>query len=508
MKANLSAILFSPGDFMKLVIVLTIVLPVVTFIDVSAAVINVPADYPTIQQGINASADGDTVLVQPGTYVENINFNGHNIVLGSLFLTTQDTSYISSTIIDGNQAGSVVTFASGENNTSTITGWTLKNGLSGGGGIFCGNGSSPNITYNRIRENYSTGFGGGVYCQASSNPLIARNSISDNEASGFETAGGAGVFCLNSSPSVIDNIIENNIVDAWEGAGGGIACIQSAAYIAHNIVAQNNIYADWGPGGGIYIGYDCDGLIMEGNIIEANSGSPGAGIFCGSGYMNNNTILGNSAFEGGGGICCEENPVLVNNTIIGNSSQNGSGDGILCWAESAPSFVNNILWNNGVEEIYVDYTAQPQISYCDIQGGWEGEGNIDCDPLFCDPGNGNYYLHTSSCCIGAGQGGVDIGAFGAGCGDVCGYYVVGDFNGSGTFNIADIVESFSNLKTGLPDPALLCECPPGSGNEWAVAMDVNGSCGFNVADIVSGFSYLKTGSPEPTPCGICPPGEP
>jgi hypothetical protein len=93
-------------------------------------------------------------------------------------------------------------------------------------------------------------------------------------------------------------------------------------------------------------------------------------------------------------------------------------------------------------------------------------------------------------------------------GPSCGYYVIGDFNGSGAFNIADIVESFSNLKTGLPDPALLCECPPGSGNEWAVAMDVNNSCGFNVADIVSGFSYLKTGSPELTPCGICPPGEP
>ena len=58
----------------------------------SATVINIPADYATIQAGIDASSDGDTVLVQPGTYVENINFNGHNVVLGSLFLTTGDTS--------------------------------------------------------------------------------------------------------------------------------------------------------------------------------------------------------------------------------------------------------------------------------------------------------------------------------------------------------------------------------------------------------------------------------
>ena len=90
-------------------------------------------------------------------------------------------------------------------------------------------------------------------------------------------------------------------------------------------------------------------------------------------------------------------------------------------------------------------------------------------------------------------------------GSVCGYYVVGDYNGSNAFNVADIVEGFSKLKTGSPDPFLLCECPPGSGNAWAVAMDVNNSCGFNVADIVSGFSRLKTGSPELVPCSLCPP---
>ncbi len=66
--------------------------------------INIPADYSTIQEGIDAASDGDTVLVAAGTYVENINYNGKNIVVGSLYLTTQDTAYISSTIIDGNQA--------------------------------------------------------------------------------------------------------------------------------------------------------------------------------------------------------------------------------------------------------------------------------------------------------------------------------------------------------------------------------------------------------------------
>jgi len=87
-------------------------------------------------------------------------------------------------------------------------------------------------------------------------------------------------------------------------------------------------------------------------------------------------------------------------------------------------------------------------------------------------------------------------------------YVTGDFNGSGVFNVSDIIDSFSRLKTGLPDPAIECVCPPGSGNTWAVAMDVNNSCSFNVADITAAFSKLKTGSPELVPCQYCPPQGP
>jgi len=99
------------------------------------AILNVPEDYASIQVGINATTNGDTVLVEPGTYMENINYNGKNIVVGSLFLITSDTSYISQTVIDGNQNGSVVTFENWEDSTAVLTGFTITNGYSNHGSL-------------------------------------------------------------------------------------------------------------------------------------------------------------------------------------------------------------------------------------------------------------------------------------------------------------------------------------------------------------------------------------
>ena len=139
----------------------------------NATSINVPAGQPTIQQGIDASLPGDTVLVQPGTYVENINFNGHNIVLGSLFLTTEDTSYISQTIIDGDSTESVVIFEVTDRHAA-IVGFTIQNGFKEhwGAGIYCW-GSSGVIRNNIIIDNY----GGGIYCGLDSWPVIQNNII-------------------------------------------------------------------------------------------------------------------------------------------------------------------------------------------------------------------------------------------------------------------------------------------------------------------------------------------
>ena len=116
----------------------------------SARILNVPCDYATIQAGIDASYDGDTILVAPGIYVENLNFNGHNITLCSRFFIYNDTSAIYETIIDGDSLDSVIKFNHDESNEATITGFTIRNGAAyNGGGIYC-IGADPAIKWNII----------------------------------------------------------------------------------------------------------------------------------------------------------------------------------------------------------------------------------------------------------------------------------------------------------------------------------------------------------------------
>ncbi|MCF7913378.1 MAG: hypothetical protein K9M99_12700 [Candidatus Cloacimonetes bacterium] len=128
-------------------------------------------EYQVIQEAINASADGDIVLVHPGRYYENINFNGHNITLASFYIMEPIQSYIDSTIIDGNYLGSCIMIENGE--TAEVSGFTLVNNEEGlniplddypnnaGGGICVDEGSQVNL-FNCIIQNCFSRWGGGV----------------------------------------------------------------------------------------------------------------------------------------------------------------------------------------------------------------------------------------------------------------------------------------------------------------------------------------------------------
>ncbi|MBC8526809.1 MAG: right-handed parallel beta-helix repeat-containing protein [Candidatus Cloacimonetes bacterium] len=374
-------------------IVPVVILFILIYTIANATIINVPADQPTIQQGIDVSVDSDTVLVQPDTYVENINYNGKNITVASLFLTTQDTTYISQTIIDGNQIGSVVTFENGEDTTAILIGFTITNGHgeyypeSFGGGITCKSNSNPTLENLLITDNFGYDGGGihcsesspilisimitnnvgpGIYCISNSSPILENVTISNNNASY-----GGGICCRYSSSPILNNvIISNNFADFW---GGGIYCHNYCNPILENVSIINNI-SDW-YGGGIFC-RETSTLNLENVLISENEAdNDGGGISCSFGSelnfenvtisynsvnnagggiainsssptLSNVIISHNTALEYGGGLSCthNSNPILENVSIYENCS-NGYGDGIYC-NNSSPSLVNVTITGN------------------------------------------------------------------------------------------------------------------------------------------------------------------
>lgn len=145
--------------------------------------------YVLIQNAIAQSCDGDTVLVYPGRYYENLSMMGKNITLASLELTTGNQEYKHSTTIDGNQTGSVIIIQNGESDV-TIRGFTITNGsgwyipdlgMSIGGGIQIGGLSgnrNVNLINNVICRNNSDS-GGGVFI-STANVFLSGSSIFNN----------------------------------------------------------------------------------------------------------------------------------------------------------------------------------------------------------------------------------------------------------------------------------------------------------------------------------------
>jgi hypothetical protein len=331
------------------------------------------------------------------------------------------------------------------------------------------------------------GDGAGIYCSTGvylelTGCLIANNicgrggsSFYDCSIPGCKGGSGGGIYCIGSGIKIGDcQIIANHSGDggdgptyplscytsAGEGGGGGGLYSSCSADINETLFEQNTagdsgvgrlVGSNGGKGGGIY-SVSSSANIRNSQFIGNTSGYTSGCLFCdygesyggdgggiyrnGSAVIENCLIIQNAAgggtlYEGchsgnGGGIYCQstsiKNCTIANNTIA-TSGQGGKGGGI--YAGSGVSVRDSIMWGNNAQanpQIY----GSPTVSYSDVQGGFSGTGNINADPCFADPCNGDYHLKSqagrwnptsqswvtdavTSLCIDAGNPGCPLG---------------------------------------------------------------------------------------------------
>jgi len=344
-------------------VTITILLVVSYLPYADATTIRVPTDQPTIQAGINAASNGDTVLVDPGVYVENISFNGKGILVGSRFVLSGDTSHISLTVIHGSGSAAVVTFASNEDSASTLVGFTVTGGSRG---IYCQN-SGPMLR-NLIVVN-NTGYGG-IYC-LNSNPIIVYAIIMNNYSQN-----GGGLFCSSSSPRVTYSTISNNSAQYW---GGGVYCSNSSPILTNVAIMRNTAYID---GGGIYCKDNSTPIVQTSTVVGNTAGWYGGGIVCdGSNPLFNNMVVQENEalkYYGGGLYCRNSAPTLTNVLITRNKVHRtvgvaSGGGGISCLGNSSPNLSNVTISRNSAKSggggIYVDNSSTvtfDAVSRCNI----------------------------------------------------------------------------------------------------------------------------------------------
>lgn len=326
---------------MKKYILFSIILLAPFMLHAEGKRINVPDDFAKIQDAINSADDGDTIVVAPGTYYENINFRGKNILLSSHYLFDEDVSFINTTIIDGSNpqspdTASVVSFFNGEENTAILQGFTIAGGKG------------------------------------------TKNLDLDGN---FLVRTGGGIIIYQSSPTIRHNIIAFNEVINKSGVshcgGGGIVVTRSGAIIRNNIIYKNNS----NDGGGLILGRN-SGTVIRNNIIAYNTTNP--------------TSIG-----GGGIFIFGQQGQIINNTIAYNHSNKRGGIEIQDGA--TVNLENCIIYGNktGSTNTQLGGNGTFNVTNSNIEGGWAGDGNIDESPLFID--NTPLILQDGSPCVDLGD---------------------------------------------------------------------------------------------------------
>ena len=313
----------------------------------------------TIQEMIDAADEGDIILVEAGTYVENIDFGTKNLILRSV-------AGPELTIIDGNASGTAVLINGGQTANTILEGFTIT------GGTGWWNGTE------RV--------GGGIAVRDYSSPTLRNLIITENQATGPGEPAGGGITIFMYSNPYLENIIISNNTSKW---GGGLAVVESAPTFKNVEILGNNATT---TGGGIYIGVRSNPRFDRVNISENTATYYGGAGFIhdhSRPWFNRVTIKENVCASGGGGLIINDgsNINIINSIVWGNLP-----DQLQLWV--APEYESSVL----------------NVAYSDVQDGELGiglgdgilhwlEGNMDDDPVFGEDG---FELDPESQCIDAG----------------------------------------------------------------------------------------------------------
>lgn len=352
-----------------------------------ADTIRVPADHPTIQAGIDAAANGDLVLVAPDTYVENIDFLGKEIELRS-------EAGPSFTIIDGNQAGNVVTCQTNEMPTTILRGFTITNGMDENnyhsGGMY-NYWSSPTVILCRFYANGDGfGFGGGMYNEHSS-PTVRHCKFIYNSSTAIHHKIGSltveNCFFFGNDIAISTMICDLKVshcefIDTWRG----IHADDSFVKVTHSLFSHNK-------GCGIEMCKKTLDVAYCTFIKNSEQGGYGGGIdfWISDGTVSDCLFVENKALHGGA-ISDFGHAEVFRCTFYKNKSLNGGAAVLDC-----KTVKNCIIWGNEPEQV-----SSTDVTYSCIQGGYPGTGNIDADPLFVDPDNYDFHLTFPSPCRDSG----------------------------------------------------------------------------------------------------------
>jgi len=299
----------------------------------SQNVINVPSDYSTIQVALTNASTNDTILVQPGTYYENIIWPATNSIK---LISAGDSS---NTIIDGSEINTVISILSNVVDTTTIIkGFQIINGgnVQDGGGFLLNN-SGLKLKNCLISKNSVTHCGGGIH-SLNSNLIIEKSCFIENVAN---VVGGA-IFIENGSLVIINSFLTGNTANN----SGGLNAANCDSLLISGCAFFKN-YATNGSSGGGGIHY-CNSVIIHETKVLSNY----ANNYCGGILIRNSqieisksVICDNFAKNEAGGIYISMSgpEVSITKTTIARNSSGLSGSGLYLYTNSTEDDCGEVL---------------------------------------------------------------------------------------------------------------------------------------------------------------------